>query len=144
MGSWREWPRGVAAQCSSLDASRAGTGLPSDVVLPRRNRVRRSSDFQRVRRQGRRFTHQLVVMHACRSGLPDIRAGFVASKRVGSAVKRNRAKRLLREALRANLVQVKPGYDIVLAARPPVACAAIDEVRHAVEGLLRQGDLLKN
>jgi ribonuclease P protein component len=51
-----------------------------------------------------------------------IRVGYVAGKRVGKAVVRNRAKRRLREAVRR--IALEPGYDYVLIADASVATAA--------------------
>lgn len=45
------------------------------------------------------------------------RVGITASKKIGNAVKRNRARRLLRESIRVLYPQLKPGYDFVLVSR---------------------------
>jgi ribonuclease P protein component len=66
---------------------------------------------------------RLVVLHLRpRQGDEAVRVAVVASRKVGSAVARNRAKRLLREAARA--IAWRPGTDVVLVAR--AACAASD------------------
>jgi ribonuclease P protein component len=67
----------------------------------------------------------------------------MAGKRVGSAVARNRAKRRLREAVRARWPQMAPGWDLVWIARKPVVTAAWPEVQQAVEQLLRRARVLK-
>lgn len=71
------------------------------------------------------------------------RCGFMAGKRLGSAVARNRAKRRLREAVRARWPQVEPGWDLIWIAREPVVAAAWPEVQQAVEQLLRRARVLK-
>ena len=70
------------------------------------------------------------------------RCGFVVSKRVGSAVTRNRVKRRLREAARAMLPRLRPGWDLAFRVRPMAAAAPLRELRAAMEELtLRAGAL---
>ena len=69
-----------------------------------------------------------------RNGLRFTRTAFVASKKVGNSVKRNRSRRLMRAAYRAIEPNVKRGYDIIFVAR-----AAITECRETeVERQLRK------
>ena len=71
------------------------------------------------------------------------RFGFSASAKFGKAVARNRAKRLLGEAVRLFRERLKPsGYDAVLIARPPVREATLSEISQAVEELFQKADLL--
>jgi ribonuclease P protein component len=65
-----------------------------------------------------------------------------ASRGIGTAVKRNRAKRLLREAIRTLLPSIIPGWDILLIARPPLLSCKVFEVREALLTLLRRADLV--
>jgi ribonuclease P protein component len=57
-----------------------------------------------------------------------LRVGFVASRKVGGAVSRNRAKRLLREVFRRQAPAVELPVDIVLVARGPILDAAYEDV----------------
>jgi ribonuclease P protein component len=84
-----------------------------------------------------------MVLHAYRRPGEAVRAGFSVSKKVGKATVRNRVKRLMREGLRARLVQVKPGTDLIFSARPAAATATFGEIRQAMEELLRRGSLLQ-
>lgn len=95
-------------------------------------RLTRSADVGRVLRDGRRRSGDLLAVHLLERTEPTGPARFtvVASRRVGGAVPRNRAKRLLREAARG--LRWREGLDIVLVAR--AACAASD--LHAVAGEL--------
>ena len=86
-----------------------------------------------------RVSH-LVVMKSLPNRLSLSRYGFSVSRRVGKAVVRNRVRRLLREILR--LVPLKPGWDIVLIARPAAANADYATLRQSVVELLSRSQLL--
>ena len=107
-------------------------------------RLRNATDFERVRREGRSHAHPFVVLISCRSNPPDApsRCGFAAGRSVGTAVARNRAKRLLREALRAREAQLPAGWELVLIARAPAARVRLAEVQAAVDAVLRRAGLL--
>jgi ribonuclease P protein component len=88
----------------------------------RRNRLSRSKDFDTVYRRGRSASSRYLVLHwFARDDEGDPRLGLAVPRSVGSAVARNRVKRLLREAWRELLPRVPSGQDYVLAARPGLA-----------------------
>jgi len=72
-----------------------------------------------------------------------LRIGVVAGRVVGKAVQRNRAKRLLRQAIQPYLTLIPPGWDIILIARRPLAEAALQRVQDALAILLRRSKLLQ-
>ena len=112
-------------------------------MLPKQYRLRRSADLEKVRQSGRSWRHPLAILVARDNGQERSRFAFVASRRVGGAVQRNRAKRLLREAVRCRLADVAPGWDCIFIARAPLPQAAFEEVDTAVYQLLRRAKLLK-
>jgi ribonuclease P protein component len=113
-----------------------------DRVMDRRYRLSDNRQFQRVKREGRSWSHYLVVLCVLPNGLDRSRFGFSVSKRVGKAVVRNRVKRLLREAARARQARVTPGQDLVFVARGPMGEADHRDVDQAVELLLTEAGLL--
>jgi ribonuclease P protein component len=110
--------------------------------MEKRYRLRDDERFQRVRKEGRSWSHPLLVLCVLPNGLDHSRFGFSVSRRVGKAVIRNRVKRLLRETARLRQVVIPPGQDLVFIARDPIREANLQEVDLAVEELLRQAGLL--
>ncbi len=97
-------------------------------MMERQHRLARSSDFSRVRKQGRSWAHPLLILSADRNELGTSRFGFIVSRRIGRAVVRNRVKRQLREAVRRHLAEVPPGWDYVILARVPIVEAPFAEI----------------
>ncbi len=110
--------------------------------MDRKYRLTSSTDFKRVRRTGKSYAHPLAVLVVARNDLSHSRFGVTASRALGKAVSRNRARRRLREALRSYLPEISPGWDVVLIARPDVIDAEWTQVQEAVGGLLRRARLL--
>lgn len=107
----------------------------------RKFRLRKRRDFERVYREGRSWSHPLLILRAHPNGLEHSRFGFVASKRLGKAVVRNRARRLMREATRLRVEKIAPGWDVVLIAREPLLKADFRHIGEALEQLLRRAHL---
>ncbi len=119
-----------------------GVGRERDrPVRWREVRLRRSADFDRVRREGRTWSHPLFVLIAAPNPMGVTRIGVVAGRRVGRAVARNRAKRLLREAARHLHPHLATGWDLVLIARPPILTVKGPQVEAALEELARKAGL---
>ena len=111
-------------------------------MLPQPHRLKRSADVSLVRRYGSSWRHPLCILLSKQGGGAVSRFAFIASKRVGKAVLRNRVKRLLREAVRLHLNEIQPGWDCVWIARPQLSQASFAEVETAVLHLLAQAKLL--
>ncbi len=109
--------------------------------MKRKYRLRNQADFQRTRQEGKCWGHRLVVLCALRNSLGYSRFGFAASRRIGKAVARNRARRRMREIVRLNISTVEPGWDIVLIARPALLQATYSELTEAIHELLRRAGL---
>jgi ribonuclease P protein component len=81
------------------------------------SRLKRRHEFLCVAAEGRRAARPGVVLQARPAPDSPLRVGVTATKRIGGAVVRNRAKRRLREAARLLLADAPPGWELVLIAR---------------------------
>ena len=127
---------------------------------PKRRRLSRSAEFERVYRQGRSKANRFLVLYAfpreddqSAPAAPQLddpaaaeaegpRLGLSVSRRVGGAVDRTRVKRVLREAFWAEAPRLPPGADYVVVARPDARELAEREgmqgVRTALSDLVDQ------
>lgn len=110
--------------------------------LQRQYRLTKDIEFKQLRSKGRSWANPLVVLYTLPSDQGTTRIGISASKRVGNAVKRNRAKRLIREAVRLRYKEISPGWDLLFIARKPIAEARFEQADKAIEQLLRRADVL--
>lgn len=108
-----------------------------------RFRLTRSEEFNRVRQTGKSYAHPLLVLVARPCEGPHLRVGVTAARGIGTAVNRNRAKRLLRESMRPMLPRLARGWNMVLIARPSLASASLADIRSALAGLLQRAGLLR-
>src|SRR5688572_24156379 len=96
------------------------SGSPGD-GRPRRRRLSRSAEFERVYRQGRSKANRFLVLYAFpreESSKDGPRLGLSVSRRVGGAVDRTRVKRVLREAFWQEAERLPDDSDYVVVARP--------------------------
>ena len=107
--------------------------------MSQRSRLSRSSEFQRVYRQGKSTASRFLVLyyfeHPPGAPAEEPRLGLSVSKKVGGAVVRNRIKRLLREAFQESMPRLPHSYDYVVIARPSLAELS-ERQAHGEKGLV--------
>lgn len=99
-------------------------------------RLRRSKDIALVRSEGLLRTDRHFTMRSRPNSGAEVRVALAAPRSIGTAVRRNRARRRIREALRAALAPrvTAPGTDLLIVARAPAVSAPVSELRAAVAG----------
>jgi ribonuclease P protein component len=118
---------------------------PKRLRLNRASRLAQSRDFARVRQQGQRLV--LGCLIANWNKLPDGAApklGVVTSKKIGGAVQRSRARRLLRESFRQHQHEFVQPVELVLVARNSIAGKKFADVERDFLAALNRAKLLKN
>jgi len=109
-------------------------------TLGRVERLRAASEFRRVFRRGTRLEGRLFALIAAEHPEGPSRLGLAAGRGVGRAKKRNRAKRLLREAFRRNKRLLRTSFDIVLIPKREIVMCTQSEVDREYQERLRQLD----
>jgi ribonuclease P protein component len=98
----------------------------------------RKKDFEEAYSKGRKLHGKLFIAYIRMRRRGGVRLGVVASRRVGGAVERNRAKRLLREVFRKNKPEKAVPADVVLIARSLIKNAKYSDVeKDYIQGVFR-------
>ena len=108
--------------------------------LSQRERVRRRADYQQIYDRGMKIHGKLFTLFTLANNLTFGRLGIAATRKIGGAVVRNRAKRLIREVFRQN--KLAPGFDVVVIPKREMVDATLTaievEFRHTLERSLRR------
>jgi len=114
-------------------------------MLPKENRLRTKYDFRRVKRIGKSaYSPYFTLLYAPAKNPQNLRFGLVASSKLDKrATQRNRARRLMREAIRKRLTDTKQGYDIILIAKNKIKGAKFEEVSSSFDQVLSKVSLLR-
>ncbi len=112
-------------------------------ALPRSRRLKQRRDFARVKARGKRVVSGCLIANwvALDEGATS-RVGVVTGRRVGGALVRSRARRLLRESFRIHQPQLRQALDLVLVARPSIVGKRFSDVEADYLAALRQAGLL--
>lgn len=103
--------------------------------------LRDKKDFSALYNRGKSVGERCLVLIYRKNGLSYNRRAFLASKKVGNSVKRNRARRLMKEAFRNFEDDLKKGYDVLFIARQSIIHLKCSEVTKSMKSALIKGNL---
>ena len=111
--------------------------------LPRSSRIKQRGDFLRAKARGERVVCGCLIANLSPCGRPNSRVGVVTSRKIGGAVQRSRARRLLREAFRLHQFELARPIDVVLVARQSIAGKKLAQVERDLLTVLQRAKLVK-
>lgn len=112
-------------------------------MIPRNFRLKKKSEFKKIFETGKSIPGKYTVLIILK-GSTKKKIGFIASKKVGNAVARNRARRLMREVIRLNLSHIIEGTQIICIARATIKGASYNDVEKSILQSLKRSGMLKN
>jgi ribonuclease P protein component, eubacterial len=107
----------------------------------RKEVLRRDKDFTRTYNKGKVTRSKYVVIFYINNNLGYNRTAFLASKKVGNAVERNRARRLMKESIRTMSPLDQAGYDIIFVARNAIKNKKCADVKKSIEAAIKRTEL---
>jgi ribonuclease P protein component len=115
---------------------------PSVQAFPKTLRLLERREFLRIGRKGRRIPNGETVVLVEKNSLAYTRIGITVGRTAGKSVKRNRAKRLIREYFRTHRYRFNSGYDMAVIVRDAAALEKLSDVERNFEHLLRKAVFL--
>lgn len=109
----------------------------------KKNVLRRKNDFSNIYKKGKSVGDRYVVVFYRPNHLTYSRKAFLASKKVGNSVKRNRARRLMKESYRLSDLKIPEGYDLIFIARSTIINAKCADVKKSLESAIRRTGVIK-
>ena len=107
-------------------------------------KLKENREFRRAYNRGKVFVTPFAVIYVTKNRTGDVRLGITAGKKVGKAVKRNRAKRVITAAFSSVLPQIQDGLDFVIVARTRILKIKSTELVPIFEKTLESAGALKN
>ena len=106
--------------------------------------LRKERDFNALYTKGKSMGGRFTILFYRKNGLSFSRKGFLASKKVGNAVQRNRARRLMKESVRLieAATPLKPGYDVLFIARNSINDKNCADVKKQIEAAMKRTELI--
>ncbi len=106
-------------------------------------KINKNAQFKKVYTEGRYYVEEFLVVYIIKNSTEYNKVGFSVSKKVGKAVIRNRAKRMMKENYRMLEEKLKKGNDIVITGRAKTSQADYGDIKKNLESAFTRARLLK-
>ena len=103
--------------------------------------LKKNNEFRRVYQRGTSVADRFLVIYCFPTQNNGTKFGYSISKKVGGAVIRNRLRRILKEICRKHQDKLRPGWDIIIIARLPVAGKDYEHIEKSLLGLFKKAKL---
>ncbi len=110
--------------------------------MPKLCVLKQNTEFRTAYYRGKSYVHPLVIVYIRKNRFGIPRLGITTGKKIGKAVKRNRCRRLIREAYRHILPEITQGVDLVFVARTATVDSNTGKVEQAMRELLKKAGVL--
>jgi len=108
-------------------------------------RLSRREDFNKVYRRGKSSAnHQFILYVLPEPGIERFKLGISVSRKVGTAVVRNRIRRLVKEIVRSHTARIEPHHQLILIARKPAADMDYHQMEKSIIHVLKRASIWKS
>lgn len=104
-------------------------------------KIKENRDFRRAYAKGKSLVSPYAVVYILKNRSGDTRLGITTGKKIGNAVSRNRAKRVITAAFRSLVPRIASGYDFVIVARPRILTVKSTAVAVSLSKLLETAEV---
>lgn len=111
-------------------------------IMLKKTVLRNKKDFSRIYSKGKSIGDRYVVLFFKKNNQDYSRIAFLASKKVGNSVKRNRARRLMKESIRLLDFKLPCGYDYIFIARNTINGRSYSDVSRSVKSAIKRSGIL--
>lgn len=104
--------------------------------------IKQNYEFRRAYHKGRSFVSPYLVVYCFKKKYGGVKIGITSGKKIGKAVARNRARRVIREAFRSMYPEVRGSWDIVFVARTATVYKKSTEIAVVMRKQLKEAGVL--
>ncbi|WP_411676389.1 ribonuclease P protein component [Caproicibacter sp.] len=105
--------------------------------------IKQNREFQRIYSKGKSFVSPMLVTYVLKNRKDSLRMGITTSKKTGNAVRRNRSRRVIREAFRSMPREIRPGFDLIFVARAKTPMMKSTDLSRVMTQHLKSAGVIK-